>query len=227
MYFPEADIAHVAIPKTGTTSFRDAGDGLFPGHLHMSQLLREVERNFGRQPREFVAVVREPEERLLSAVNFLMGQKGWTVEQTFRRTTHVAFRPQVGFLDRTDLPLKLFPFEELASALQYVFGPEITVPHSNPSEPLTSLSEIYEYIDPAWFRQEYRKDFALYEKARGNAMNNTNMPAPKVTMYGLVRDRNGKPRIDGDPRELHESIKAAMTPLEYETACKEYDNAAQ
>ena len=42
-------------------------------------------------------------------------------------------------------------------------------------------------------------------------------------MFGLVRNANGRPRIDGDPRELPPEIVAMMAAEEYETACKEYD----
>ena len=39
---------------------------------------------------------------------------------------------------------------------------------------------------------------------------------PKVKLYGLVRDANGLPKIDGDPNELHPAIKAMLTPEERE-----------
>lgn len=30
-------------------------------------------------------------------------------------------------------------------------------------------------------------------------------------MVGLVRDKNGNPKVDGDPKNLHPSIKQALT----------------
>lgn len=39
-------------------------------------------------------------------------------------------------------------------------------------------------------------------------------PEPKAQLFGLVRDKNGKPKIDGDPRELHPAIQAMLTPEE-------------
>lgn len=36
---------------------------------------------------------------------------------------------------------------------------------------------------------------------------------PKVTAYALVRDKNGKPKVD-DPKSLHPSQIAALTPEE-------------
>lgn len=41
-------------------------------------------------------------------------------------------------------------------------------------------------------------------------------PKPKVVIYGLVRDKNGKPKIEGDPRNLHPAILAMLTPEERE-----------
>jgi len=39
-------------------------------------------------------------------------------------------------------------------------------------------------------------------------------PAPKVQYFGLVRDKNGKPKIDGDPKQLHPAILAMLTDAE-------------
>lgn len=40
------------------------------------------------------------------------------------------------------------------------------------------------------------------------------LPRAKVQAFGLVRDANGKPKIDGDPRDLPDQIKAMLTPQE-------------
>jgi len=37
---------------------------------------------------------------------------------------------------------------------------------------------------------------------------------PKVKIYGLVRDANGKPKIEGDLKDLDPNIKALLTPEE-------------
>ncbi len=39
------------------------------------------------------------------------------------------------------------------------------------------------------------------------------IPAPKVQLFGLVRDRDGNPVID-DPKNLHPAIKAMLTEAE-------------
>jgi len=48
-------------------------------------------------------------------------------------------------------------------------------------------------------------------------------PRPQITVKALVRDANGKPVVDGDPRALHPSIINAMSMDEFSTACLEYD----
>lgn len=47
---------------------------------------------------------------------------------------------------------------------------------------------------------------------------------PKMKIEGLVRDRNGRPKIDGDPQGLPDSVKAAMTQDELQQAQQEYQN---
>ncbi len=49
-------------------------------------------------------------------------------------------------------------------------------------------------------------------------------PEAEIHGEGLVRDAVGKPRIDGDPRELPASVRAALTAPEFETACLEFDH---
>lgn len=34
---------------------------------------------------------------------------------------------------------------------------------------------------------------------------------PKIVLFGLVRDKDGKPVVDGDWRDLPEPIKAMLT----------------
>lgn len=36
-------------------------------------------------------------------------------------------------------------------------------------------------------------------------------PKPKVKLFGLVRDKDGKPKIEGDPKDLHPAIKAMLS----------------
>jgi hypothetical protein len=49
------------------------------------------------------------------------------------------------------------------------------------------------------------------------------VPRPKG--YFLVRDKTGKPKIDGDPRLLPQPIIQLMTDAEFAAAVEEYENA--
>jgi hypothetical protein len=42
------------------------------------------------------------------------------------------------------------------------------------------------------------------------------IPDPEIKVFGLIRDRNGTPVIDGDPNDLPDEIKAMLTPEERE-----------
>lgn len=41
----------------------------------------------------------------------------------------------------------------------------------------------------------------------------TPLPKPKIQLFGLVRDKDGKPVVD-DPKNLHPALKAMLTPAE-------------
>lgn len=36
-------------------------------------------------------------------------------------------------------------------------------------------------------------------------------PAPQIKFYGLIRDKHGKPKIEGDPNDLHPAIKEMLS----------------
>ena len=40
-------------------------------------------------------------------------------------------------------------------------------------------------------------------------------PKAKVEVYGLVRDKNGNPRVDGNPDNLPKQIKDMLTPEDW------------
>lgn len=44
-------------------------------------------------------------------------------------------------------------------------------------------------------------------------MNQTTAPRPKVRLFGLVRDKDGNPKVD-DPHNLPPEIKAMLTEAE-------------
>lgn len=54
-------------------------------------------------------------------------------------------------------------------------------------------------------------------------MTNQTLPKMQVKAFGLVRDKSGKPKIDGDPKKLPQPIKDAMTEAEFTLAVLEYE----
>lgn len=54
---------------------------------------------------------------------------------------------------------------------------------------------------------------------------NAGIVPPKAVIYGLVRDKDGKPKIDGDPRDLPEQIKDMMNVLEFIQAVRDYEES--
>ncbi len=46
-------------------------------------------------------------------------------------------------------------------------------------------------------------------------MQQVKLPKPKMTLYGLVRDSNGRPKVN-DPAALHPAQIALLTPAERE-----------
>ena len=55
---------------------------------------------------------------------------------------------------------------------------------------------------------------------------NTGIAPPRAEIYGLVRDKDGKPKIDGDPRKLPQPIKDMMSVLEYMQAIRDFEEGA-
>ena len=49
------------------------------------------------------------------------------------------------------------------------------------------------------------------------------LPTPKIKAYALVRDANGVPKIDGDPRNMPNEIKDMLTPQELVDAVRRFE----
>lgn len=45
-------------------------------------------------------------------------------------------------------------------------------------------------------------------------MDARNTPKSETRLYGLVRDKHGRPKIDGDPTQLPQELIALLTPAE-------------
>ena len=54
----------------------------------------------------------------------------------------------------------------------------------------------------------------LCATSRKQLMEPKKSPKPEIKFFGLVRDKHGRPKIDGDPNDLAPEIKSMLTPSE-------------
>lgn len=47
-------------------------------------------------------------------------------------------------------------------------------------------------------------------------MNSASIVKPRLACYGLVRDPQGRPKIDGNPHDLPQQIKDLLTPEDWD-----------
>jgi len=174
MLIHKSDTFIVEIPKTGTKTVRRIVDQIsngssLHGHFSISEAIR---KNEGNGFSEIIAVIRNPEERLLSAVNFCMKLKnidagtllkgalnGYAKQNNMAE--HYSFKPQYKFLDTPD-KVTIFRFEELNRLATYL-GFSKPLPHVNKSEALISNSDLKKFSAYRDVMALYEKDLELYE----------------------------------------------------------------
>lgn len=178
MLIPEKNWFVVEIPKAGSSTLQVILDKKFNGttlngHHTVSEA---IARNNNQDFDLIMAVIRHPEDRLVSAVNHLLSNlnlhpddRHGTLKAAeklligaakgYERKTHLVhyfvFKPQHMFLD-THHQVKLFTFPKLKDAARFL-GYTDELPHANKSNKWVSKSDVE--ILPA-----YRDVMALYEK---------------------------------------------------------------
>ena len=168
----------VEIPKAGSSTLQVILDRKFNGtSLNGHHTVSEaIARNNGKEFDLIMAVIRHPEDRLVSAVNHLLSNLNLHPDDRhstlkaaeellvgaakgYERKTHLVhyfvFKPQYLFLD-THHPIKLFTFPKLQDAANFL-GYTDPLPHANKSNKWVSKSDVE--LLPA-----YRDVMALYEK---------------------------------------------------------------
>lgn len=175
MFFSNVGRVVVEIPKNGTHTFLKAAQRLNPsgrpslqGHKSISELNMSAAV-------EYVAVIREPRSRFVSAINYAFGgSTTWNLEdaltQAHMRPSYEPFLTQVSFLD-APVSLKLFPFERIDLALKYV-GYDGPIPHENRSRKRWTEEEVLNHPLYETLAKRYDADQALYEDVL-NAANKT------------------------------------------------------
>jgi hypothetical protein len=178
----------VEIPKAGSSTLqvvldRTVNGTTLNGHHSVSEAIR---RNKGQEFSGITAVVRRPEDRLVSACNHLLSNLNLHPEDRpgalraaadliagaldgYDRKTHLVhyfcFKPQHAFLD-TDHTVTLYRFEALeraARALGYVGD----LPHANKSIRWVSHEDVAALDGYAPLIQRYAQDAALWREALG------------------------------------------------------------
>jgi hypothetical protein len=168
----------VEIPKAGSSTMQVILDKKFNGtSLNGHHTVSEaIARNDGKEFDLVMAIIRHPEDRLVSAVNHLLSNLNLHPDDRpailkaagdilqgavkgYERKTHLVhyfvFKPQYLFLD-THHPVKLFTFPKLQEAADFL-GYTDPIPHANKSNKWVSKSDVE--VLPA-----YRDVMALYEK---------------------------------------------------------------
>jgi len=56
-------------------------------------------------------------------------------------------------------------------------------------------------------------------------MNNAGMPLPRAEAYGLVRDPQGRPKVDGNPHDLPVEIKMMLTDSDWQYLENKHGNS--
>lgn len=178
MYAPDINTLFVEVPRTGMRSLESALKGKLQttnvGHYTVSRFLKET----SHKPTQVVAVIRDPFDRLLSAVNFSCGDRealnksfeklvsdGWDtsiVAPTSQEELGYVFCPQTAYLD-VDLDYTLFSFGRMQSLYDKFFG-GLAPPHTNKSRKSFTKDDLKEHPLFEDVMQVYEKDVDLYNK---------------------------------------------------------------
>ena len=174
----------VEIPKAGSSTMQVILDKKFNGtSLNGHHTVSEaIARNEGKEFDLIMAVIRHPEDRLVSAVNHLLSNlnlhpddRPGTLKAAevilngaakgYDRKTHLVhyfvFKPQHLFLD-THHPVKLFTFPKLQEAADFL-GYTDPIPHANKSNKWVSKSDVEVLGGYRDVMALYEKDLELYE----------------------------------------------------------------
>lgn len=193
MYLPEKNIAILTIPKTGTHTFLNAIDKMYPKMHHVcnyhdraSRVLQMVSKHFGldaAQKCKIFALIREPESRFLSALNFRWGEVLIKETEVIKRIGNditldglintsftnwpekedFMFNPQASWLDCDPSRIKLFlTHKELLSEVGY-HGDVVKYNVSQKHFDIRDLqkSKYYDII-----KERYHADYLLYDELR-------------------------------------------------------------
>tara|TARA_R110000796_G_scaffold251271_1_gene382266 strand:+ start:1669 stop:2220 length:552 start_codon:yes stop_codon:yes gene_type:complete len=177
MYALEIDTLFIEIPRTGMRSLERALRGVSSvshvGHYTVQRFLDCVKN----PPENYVAIIRDPVDRLLSAINFScleerhvdrafekVLKEGYSTEiiapTCFEELGYV-YAPQTAYLD-VDVDYKFHSFAAMKGFYQ-CWLPSKTPFHENKSNKWFSLDQLQQHRLFEDIMQVYKKDVGLYK----------------------------------------------------------------
>tara|TARA_Y100000004_G_scaffold178931_1_gene222008 strand:- start:643 stop:1173 length:531 start_codon:yes stop_codon:yes gene_type:complete len=168
----------IEVPRTGMRSLERSLQGHYKkthvGHYTASRFIR----NAKHVPQKIVAVIRDPLDRLLSAVNFAcrslddvtdkftnLISNGWdtsVIAPTSQDELHYVFCPQTAYLDENK-NYDLIPFLQMQK-LYDLFPSPIKPLHTNKSTKWMSLEQLKSHKMFQDVMNMYSQDILLYSK---------------------------------------------------------------
>jgi len=182
MFIPQTGQAVIRIPKTGSSSLDEMIHETYDrkkcdcyGHMTAREIAERLDRSGKLNTlKEFVVVVRNPVDRLVSALNYLHGGKqghdlNTAMEDAARvdEAASIAYRPQYTFLDYVGyVPYRIFAYDYggVEKAAKRV-GCETPMRHDNPSAKRWTTKEVLGHPRLVEVMKKYSIDETLYTYA--------------------------------------------------------------
>lgn len=181
MYWKEHGIVTVNIPKTAHMSRRNVFLQLYSKYDSISDhfttvvLADKLQKDMGLDYRkiEFWTVFRNPELRLLSAINYYGSQCSdltsllRTVRWEPDARAQKLFKPQHKWIDHPEIKVRIWPLER-QDVMMRNLGWDQLLPYENRSQLKWTLEELRAEQTYRYFMNEYSRDVDLYQKALDN-----------------------------------------------------------
>ena len=192
MYIPDKKVVFVQIPKCASTSMLSAISSRFEVNLLGTHVtMRQYVNRFPEAIRG-ISVVRNPVDRLVSAVNFTVGKYykkseihkiKFDIESSLgerQKPIHLSlFYPQYSFL-MSNTPLSLYTLPNASLCLSDL-GAEGKIPCLNRSFNNISKSEVIECFGESFIKDFYLVDHVLYSEVE--SVGHGFMSIPDATNY--------------------------------------------
>jgi hypothetical protein len=186
MYWPDKNVFTIDIPKTACVTRWNVAKEIYrsrtlSGHMTMSFAADRMAKKLDVDYRdvEFWTVIRHPERRLLSSINYHYKQLYKLQERKPNIDNYLSdvrdskywngtvYRSQSSWLDLDDVEVRLWPLERYSDFLA-ALGWDQPVPVKNESPKTWSMDQLRESQHYELFMSKYEDDWNLYQKALNN-----------------------------------------------------------